>query len=38
MEQRGFTLANSFKAGRRLGFFGTGNAEYLFIRSKSAGN
>jgi 2-polyprenyl-6-hydroxyphenyl methylase/3-demethylubiquinone-9 3-methyltransferase len=37
MAQRDFTLVNSFKTGRRLGFFGTGNAEYLFVRNASAG-
>ena len=29
---RGFTLQHAFKTRKRLGVFGTGNAEYLFTR------
>lgn len=32
LTQRGFVLKHSFKTRRRLGVFGTGNAEYLFAK------
>lgn len=38
MKQRGFSLAQSFKTRKRLGVFGTGNAEYLFTRKIAPGS
>lgn len=33
LSQRGFTLRQSFKTRKRMGVFGTGNAEYLFVKN-----